>query len=400
MLKGVVAVLVLVALACGTSNGNAPAPSVPGTAITEGSAPAGRGPAKSFVEGKDYVVLERLRVMDAYGFGQPITAYSILVPKGWKSEGGITWKVGETCMPESIENRLTAQSPDGAYRLDVFPQQEWDWWDDPMMLQMQMQQQQNPAFRRCPIGRPLDAAGVLQGPVAQRTGARVMSVEPNEELGQVMRQQAQAANQQYQQAGVELESRPSAAIATLAYPDGSTGVAVAAVTMLVSWAPNYTTGGKSASYQVQAVTEVALKAPPGKDAEARQLLATVISSTRVNPNWQNAVAQIVQNIRNVEMAETAKRAAIQREAQEYSAQLQQRTWEAGQQSRDRIASEWGRTLRGVDVWNDGSGSSIELNAGYNEAWSRPDGTYILSNDPLFDPNVVLQEDWKRLQKQP
>jgi hypothetical protein len=35
---------------------------------------------------------------------------------------------------------------------------------------------------------------------------------------------------------------------------------------------------------------------------------------------------------------------------------------------------------------------------YNEAWSRGDGTYILSNDALFDPNVAFQENWKRLQK--
>ena len=48
------------------------------------------GSKKEFVEGKDYVVLERLRVMDNGGFGEPIAAYSFLVPKGWKSEGGIT----------------------------------------------------------------------------------------------------------------------------------------------------------------------------------------------------------------------------------------------------------------------------------------------------------------------
>jgi hypothetical protein len=55
-------------------------------------------------------------------------------------------------------------------------------------------------------------------------------------------------------------------------------------------------------------------------------------------------------------------------------------------------------IRGVDEWKDPSGGSIELSAGYSDAWSRPDGTYILSNDPNFDPRVVLQEDWQRMEK--
>ena len=35
---------------------------------------------------------------------------------------------------------------------------------------------------------------------------------------------------------------------------------------------------------------------------------------------------------------------------------------------------------------------------YPDAWSRPDGTYILSNDPMFDPTVVFQENWQKLEK--
>lgn len=61
--------------------------------------------------------------------------------------------------------------------------------------------------------------------------------------------------------------------------------------------------------------------------------------------------------------------------------------------------ESGRVLRGVEQWTDpATGDKLELTAGYNEAWSKSDGTYILSNDPLFDPNVVFQEDWKKLGK--
>jgi hypothetical protein len=372
MFEGVVGLLVVVLLACGE---------------------------KKFVEGQDYVVLERLRVMDNGGFGEPVAAYSFLVPKGWQSEGGITWRIGETCTSEAIENRVTVRSPDGAYQLDVFPTKQWDWWDDPTMLQAQREQQQNPLFRRCPIAEPMDASAFLRGPMAEMTGARVTNVEPAEQLGQLMRE-SQQANQTDQQAGVPMESRPSAAVATLAYPDGSVGLALAVVSSLVTRTPNLATGSESVSYQCVAQTQVALKVPADRETEAREILATAMSSLRLNPSWQQGASQILQDVRNMEMAETAKRAAIQKEAQEYSANLQRRTWEGSEASRDRINDAWGQTLRGVETWSDGSGSNVELQAGYGEAWSRLDGTYILSNDPLFDPNVVLQEDWKRLAKAP
>jgi hypothetical protein len=231
-------------------------------------------------------------------------------------------------------------------------------------------------------------------------GAQVISVEPNAELTNALKRQAQAANQEYQQAGVNLESRPSAAIGTLRYPDGSAGVALCSVAMQVAWMPNYMTGGQSASYSCQATQKIALRCPTGKEAEARKLLSTVMSSFRINPQWQQGVQQMVNNVAAVEQRETAKRAAIQRDAANYSADLQQRTWEEGQASQDRIAEQWGQTLRGVETWHDAGGSNVELSSGYNAAWSRPDGSYILSNDPLFDPNVALQENWEKLEKAP
>ena len=141
-----------------------------------------------------------------------------------------------------------------------------------------------------------------------------------------------------------------------------------------------------------------MKCPAGKEEEARKLLSAVLASFRMNPQWQAGVQRMFNNVAAVELQEGAKRAAMQREAANYSADLQQRTWEEGQASQDRIAEGWSQTLRGVETWKDPSGGSIELNSGYNEAWSRPDGSYILSNDPLFDPNVALQEDWKKLEK--
>ncbi len=394
------ALLFLVAfavIACGSSSSGT-LMTTEGTSEVSAGADGDQHPAKKFIEGKDYMVLQRLRVIDPQGFAQPMEAYSILIPKGWKSEGGIKWLVGNPCMAEAIQNRVTVTSPDGAFALNIYPQQQWDWWDDQMMLQTQMQQAQNPVFRRCTISQPMDAGQFLQGPMAQEIGAQVTKVEPSEELNNALRQQAQAANQQYQQAGVSIESRPSAVIGTLRYADGSAGVALCAIAMTVSWMPNYMTGGQSASYSCQATQKFALKCPAGKEEEARKLLSTVMTSLRINPEWQSGVQRMVSNVAAMEQNETRKRQQIWHDAQNDIAQSQQRSWENQQASQDRIAESWGQTLRGVETWSDPGGGKVELSAGYNEAWSKPDGTYILSNDPLFDPNVAFQESWKKLEK--
>ena len=105
-------------------------------------------------------------MIDPSGFAQPMEAYSILIPKGWKSQGGITWQVGHPCMTEVIRNRVTATSPDGRFELNIYPAQQWDWWDDQMMLQAMYQNAQNPLTRRCAIAQPMEAGQFLQGPLS------------------------------------------------------------------------------------------------------------------------------------------------------------------------------------------------------------------------------------------
>lgn len=389
-----VASAILAGCAAPTTNNATEDAGVVPTAQGEGT------PVHRYEEGKDYVVLERFRVMDPTGFAHPMEAYSILVPEGWTSQGGITWQVGVPCMIEAIRNRVSVTSPDGRMALEIYPTQQWEWWDDQLMLQTMQQQQQNPLARRCPIMEPLDAASFLRGPMAREMGAEVVSVDPEEEMNALLRKQAQQVNMQYQQNKLPMENRPSAATAIVRFPDGSSGVALCSVGMTVTNMPNMLSGGTYAGYTCVTDQKVAVRCPKGKEEEARKLLSGVLASVRVNPEWARGVQQMFSNVAAVEQRETMKRAQIQREAMNYTADLQQRTWESGQESRDRIAEGWGQSLRGVETWTDASGGSVELNAGYQGAWSRPDGTYILSNDPLFDPNVVLHEDWKRLEKKP
>ncbi|MBK9515613.1 MAG: hypothetical protein IPO05_18860 [Flavobacteriales bacterium] len=358
-----------------------------------------QGGSSNYKEGTDYHILQRVRVMDQNGFGRPAEAASFLLPKGWKLSGGIQWLVGHPCMNESVASQWSATSPDGTMELRGFPVRSWQWHDDQQVVQDMMRNQQG-VMKSCDIMPPYDAeAFVREQVLPELGGASIVSAEPAVALVRTMEEQAQRNNAAVLQAGITNAAfRPSATKVHLRWPDGMEGTLLCSVDQTIFMMPNYLHGGMSGSYQCQSNFRLLVRYPAGKQEEAERIMGTAIASTRFNPAWQQAVAQVFSNVAAVERTEAAKRAGLWRDAQNYTSDLQRRTWEEGQASRDRINTEWGQVIRGVDEWKDPSGSSIELSAGYNDAWSRPDGTYILSNDPNFDPRVVLQEDWQRMEK--
>lgn len=376
--------IALAFMACST------APSAPGEAEA-----AAQGSGKTYTEGTDYLVLKRVRAMDPSGLAQPVEAYSVLVPRDWVADGGITWKLGGPCPIEVVHNRFTAKSPDGAYRFDFYPTQQWDWNDDAQMRYAL----QDPAQRRCTIAEPMDASTFLKAAMAQEIGAEVVSVDAPEYLNAPLQAEAQRQQQQLAATGItNIEYRPSVAVATLRFPDGSSGMALCAITMQLTHMPNMITGGQMTAYSCQTTTKSSLKFPKGKEKEAENLFTAILKSFRANPEWTDALQRMFTNIGRMEQNSIAERQRIAHDAQTQIGEMQVRDWEGRQAEHDRTAEAWSQTIRGVDAWQDGQGGRVELMSGYENAWSRPDGTYLLSNDPSFDPNVVLQENWQRLEK--
>ena len=77
-----------------------------------------------------------------------------------------------------------------------------------------------------------------------------------------------------------------------------------------------------------------------------------------------------------------------------------RSWEQQQASSDASHNRFIQTIREVETWKTSDGKPVELSAGYHHAWSRPAGSYILTNNSNFDPAVELQQNWERMQKPP
>lgn len=408
----------------GRSDRDASPPEGGGAASADMSAPATRA---AFVEGRDYTVLERARFMDDTGFERPAEAFSVLLPRGWSHQGGVVWKGLQECRGEMVSAKWSVASPDGAIRFQTLPIHAWGWASDPMMLQqMQMMQQQG----GCEIGSAIDATRYMREVFAPRElqGATIVDVRDNDPATRELRDQAARNMPKLQQysGGGRIDVEADAVIARLRWEDGTEGIALVSVLNFITDMPNQFTGGMQRLVNGNATERSYIRFPAARRAEAETLLANLKSSYRTNPQWKEAIEGYFARMRQQQdvihhqrMAAIAEQTAanarghaqrmadIQRQGDANTARFQQRmagmdssmrSWEATQSSQDRMHTAFVQSIREVETWQGGDGK-VELSSGYSQAWSRSDGSYILSNSPSFDPRAVLQDQaWQELKR--
>lgn len=377
-------------------------------------------------EGADYTVLERVRFMDEMGFQQPAEAFSVLIPKGWKHEGGVVWKSLQECRSEMVGSKVKISSPDGAIVFESLQPHGWGWASDPMLMQnLQMQAAQG----GCAVGQGMSAEQYLREVLLNNElrGATVTEVKQNQEAEQLIAQQTEKYRASARQYGGDAELRPSAITARLQWSDGTEGIALVTVQNLHSTMLNSYTGETQHLGMSTANERSWVRFPAARRAEAEQFLANLKSSLRTNPAWKEAVenyfvelgrqqdrihhermAAIDANTRAMTAAHDQRMRDIAAQGAANTARhndrmaamdSQMRSWEQQQASSDRQHTRFIQTIREVETWQ-GSDGAVELTSGYDQAWSRGDGTNILSNKPGFDPAVVFQDqNWTEMKRQ-
>jgi hypothetical protein len=67
---------------------------------------------------------------------------------------------------------------------------------------------------------------------------------------------------------------------------------------------------------------------------------------------------------------------------------------------DRISQARSDTMRGIARYDIGGGEHVELPNNYQHAWRGENGQYIVSNDPLYNPNTDPNSgtNWTQLQQ--
>ncbi|HEX7708166.1 MAG TPA: hypothetical protein VF701_17020 [Thermoanaerobaculia bacterium] len=394
---------------------------------TGASEKEGRASRASFQEGRDYTVLERVRFMDNAGFEQPAEAFSVLLPRGWKHEGGVVWKGPQECRGEMVGARVTISSPDGAIRFQSLPVHAWGYASDSMMLQSMYMQARAGG---CDVEQPMGAEAYLRQVMVPRelAGATVIEVRPNEPAQRALQSRADENRAKLMQYGAkQVDFGIDSIIARVRWEDGSEGLVLCSVVNIISTTQNAFTGELQRLTNSSASDRSWIRFPPDRRTEAEMVLANLKSSYRTNPEWQSAVDGYMVRLRNAQDVEHHRRmtaiadqtaanarahaqrmadiraqgaANTQRHEGRMAAMDQSmRSWEARQSSQDRMHTSFVQAIREVETWR-GADGGVELSSGYDHAWSRGDGTYVMSNSPSFDPRAVFQDQsWEELRRE-
>ena len=352
--------------------------------------------------------MKRVQLIDRHGFEKPLPALSLLVPVDWKMDGAVTWSKGGAGCGEMFKLAFDAQSPDRRTGIELFPAVLWQWSDDPGVRQMaQAQNQQGARFGKagCELMPLMSAADFLARQVAPkaRPGAKLLGSEPTPAHAQ-LQEATQKQQQQLNQMGIRQQLRGDDARVKISYsregaPEDEwlTGRLLARATPV----PVFSNGraGQSVSYQVEARFLFALRAPAGQLEKDEKLYQLILSTLRVEPEWQARVQQVAGNIAAIQRKGEADRARIRAQAADDVRKTQREMYEHQQQAQDDEHAQFSQYLRGVETYKDpNTGEKVELDSRYGHAWSNGAGEYILSESPDFDPKAHLNGNWTQLEQ--
>jgi|YNPBryantNP2012_1023418.scaffolds.fasta_scaffold15743_1 hypothetical protein len=345
------------------------------------SLPTERSSKTSFIRFKRVSVTDRPDMIGG-------EAFSFLAPADWQVDGGLVWRLHPT-MPAAVAMRVS--NPAGLEQLECFPTVAFSW------------------------GGYLPVSGFPQGSTYLGN-----EVQPplRDALAYLRERHLPRVRSSVKATIVKSEALPklaeAARMAEPIPPGGPTAVFTAGRLRI-----EYEINGKPVEEDLYCVLnsmalpgsnmtiEIAdklygLRAPKGRLDETTKLFETTINSTRINIQWFNRYAQLVQSLTQAQMNQI--RAAgelsriISRTSNEISDMMHQ-SYEERQAAQDRINKNWDQYMRGVDEYHDPiAGRPVELPSGYRNAWASGNGEYIVTESADFNPNVELGGTWQKLER--
>jgi len=334
--------------------------------------------------------VQRVEFIDRQGFEKPMVAATMMVPVGWQQEAAVEWNVRQRCTrPHAL--RLRARAPDGSAAIELVPGEGWG------------RTSQGAPVSDCPQGTWRDTREYLAAWVQRnRPGARWLDYRLRPD-------KSQPEQQQNFPGGGAFSHRVESGQALIAYSEGGRELRETLVANVAFTQSRLVMVGLAAgqnqvlqTLQGQSLGVLAWRAPAGT-LDMRQFDA-VWDTLRPGPEWQARIDKA-----NAEMAADNQRtqaeigrinAATQRETtahialrgqiraqtQRDVAAIRNNTYQAGQASNDRMHTDAVRTVREVQGYRDPRGGGVvELSHHYRHAWQLRDGSYVLTDNPGFNP---------------
>jgi hypothetical protein len=343
-----------------------------------------------------------VEIPDEQGFEWPVVALRFLAPTDWQIEGGVRWNLPLQCQAELATVHVRASAPDGALAFEILPARVWRWWDDPAEVEY-WRMSAGPG-NQCAIAPPMGAADFLAQslPGTFRPPFQVIGVEPLPEMAAALAAEAE------QLAALNTPFQTDAARLRVRYDDGASeewltaGVLQMAMQAMSSGAAMQGRMAMTTQYISSASRVFGLRAPAGRLDQHERLFATMVASVQVNPAWDAALNRLALNLAQIQIESAAERSRIWSEAAAEVSRIRMDAWKSQQTSQDRIAQAWSQTMRGVETFAEpGDAVTVELQSGFDNAWSNGVGEYVLSDRPSFNPNTVFtNQNWTRMERRP
>ncbi len=336
--------------------------------------------------------VQRLDIMDRRGFEKPLVAYTMFVPTGWRGTGEVEYAPpADNCGPGQRLN-WQATAPDGVGTISIIPEEKWSFSSFPTPPD------------NCLHSRVDNTRGYLEWWVQRnRPGARVLDYRPRPELAQSLRQLEQDAN--------GLKSWADAGELLVAYAVNGTEVResiASAVFFMRTRFPGMNPGQDMEMLQGMTSPGFAMRMPEGKlDFNAAEALRQSIRSA---PEWQQRMNQVMaergrinlehgRRMSEINLQGARDRSAIIANTAKEINEIQMGTWQSRSESMDRQQRETIEGIRGVETYNDPHyGGTVQLSNQYNHAWQLRDGSYVLTNDPNFNPSRTLNVEGRQLDR--
>lgn len=362
-----------------------------------------------YLEGKDYTEFVRMKVMDQQGFTEPAEAMSILLPKDWKGQGEIIWiPQGKPC--SGTYTYFKGQSADGQSTLSILPSFMWSWSQNPQVNHVA----QLNAGKYCSVIEPMNAQEFVEKYWSQELDNGVISdIKVSEDgIATMGKDDSKNRAEMMENGSPNVDFNYSAVTARIDWSSGQSGILFCKVTIAQLYVTNPYNGTTDLIYVCNA-NRMIYTFPKNDQENAEQKMTVIMGGIHINPAWKEATDEFWKGVRykgrsahlgRLKMQDE-RTAAIANQAIKNGNQRladidnQTRSWEARQNSNDKIHQDFVKTIREVENYQDASGK-VELSSGYNHAWSRGDGSsFIMSNNPNFDPSSVLQDQqWKQMKK--
>jgi hypothetical protein len=339
--------------------------------------------------------VQQVEFIDRHGFERPMTAATMLLPAGWRSEAGVRWNIQTRCHPPQ-NFVLDAQAPDGAGRIQLTPGEGWgaSSMGFPML-----------DCTRAAFGSAQEYLGAWVQ--RHRPGARITGYTPRADRqrppiqssgpGMVMQRRFDMGRVQivWNEQGREMHETLAVAMTVADTEMGGAGPTVRSrqgmAYGVLAW--------RRAGAPVDAATFDTLWDTFRTDARWGQRIAGGNAQMAADTMATgNKIIEIQGQTGRDSINEMARRGEMLRRDREEAADRQIRAGESRDAASDRMQRENVKQIREVENFRGSDGRTVELPGHYPHAWKLKDGSFVLTQDPSFSPQRDLRLEGEKLQR--